>query len=183
MSSCIARSALCAALVCLFGVAACGDDTEPANDAGTQKDKGAGRDWDVGPGDGPILYDTGPDQATLDSALPDKQLPDKQLVCHKVPCDCKLKGKNLWGKVYFAKYASQADFKVYEAKYSGSAALRVYKAAFSTQASSCGRWYEVSYSSQADIKVYKSPYSSGVDFTYVPTTFLGQAGMTCSFCP
>jgi hypothetical protein len=116
------------------------------------------------------------------SPPPDKGLPpDKGVpLCGSVPCSCVLKGKKLWGSVYWTSAANLADFSVHESKVSGE--LWVYNASNPSLATSCGKWYTTWHPSLADLVLYKTSHWSLADFSYVRVQF-PPAGMSCSSCP
>ena len=90
---------------------------------------------------------------------------------------CYLKGKKLWGKVYFTNYSFDADFKVYFTNYSFDANLKVWNAPNSFSTSSCGQWYVTKYSFDADFKVYVTNYSFDADLKIYTTKYQFDAGL------
>jgi hypothetical protein len=90
---------------------------------------------------------------------------------------CYLKGKKLWGKVYFTNYSFDADLKVYFTNYSFDANLKVWNAPNSFSASGCGQWYVTKYSFEADFKVYVTNYSFDADLKIYTTKYQFDAGL------
>lgn len=90
---------------------------------------------------------------------------------------CYLKGKKLWGKVYFTNYSFDADFKIYFTNYSFDANLKVWNAPYSFSPSGCGQWYVTDYSFDADFKVYVTNYSFDADLKIYTTKYQFDAGL------
>ena len=91
--------------------------------------------------------------------------------------NCKYKGKDLYGSVYFSPYSFDADFKVYVSDFSFNSDLNVYSTPYSFSATSCGLWYETPYSFNADFIVYVTPFSFDADFKIYYTDFSFSAGV------
>jgi hypothetical protein len=90
---------------------------------------------------------------------------------------CFLKGKKLWGKVYFTNYSFDADFKVYFTNYSFDSNLKVWNAPYAFSPSGCGQWYVTKYSFDADFKVYVTNYAFDADLKIYSTRYQFDAGL------
>ena len=90
---------------------------------------------------------------------------------------CYLKGKKLWGKVYFTNYSFDADFKVYFTNYSFDSNLKVWNAPYAFSPSGCGQWYVTKYSFDADFKVYVTNYAFDADLKIYSTRYQFDAGL------
>lgn len=89
---------------------------------------------------------------------------------------CSLKGKRLYGSVYFTSSSYAADFSVYVSSSSYSADLNVYLTSSSYSANSCGLWYPTSSSYSADFTVYLTSSSYSADFSIYRTSSSYSAG-------
>lgn len=90
---------------------------------------------------------------------------------------CTLKGKKLYGSVYFTNNSAFADFSVYLTNISAFSDLNVYLTGSSIFASSCGLWYQTSNSVFADFSVYVTNISAFSDFSIYLTTSSIFAGI------